>query len=65
MNRRCRNHKLSGAPRDASSYITGMKSITNEKAQEYQNAADPQIDLDRLVGKLEAKMSALYPDRIE
>ena len=51
--------------RDTSGYITGIERITNEKAQEYQNAADPQIDLDGLEEKVEAKMSVLYPDGIE
>lgn len=49
--------------RDTSGQITGVESITDEKAQEYRSAADeyPQIDLDSLEEKIESKMKALYP----
>lgn len=51
--------------RDAPGQITGVESISDEKAQEYLAAARPQIDLDGLEEKLEAKMSALYPNGME
>ena len=39
--------------RDASGQITGVESISDEKAQEYLIATQPQIDLDGLEEKLE------------
>lgn len=41
---------------DASGQITGVESISDEKAQEYLIATQPQIDLDGLEEKLETKM---------
>lgn len=52
--------------RDASGQITGIDTITDEKAQEYlASAKAPIIDVDRLEADLEAKMRALYPNGIE
>lgn len=53
--------------RDASGRITGIESISDKKAREYQSRADEyaQIDADRLEEKLEAKMKRLYPSGTE
>lgn len=52
--------------RDATGQITGIDTITDEKAQEYLASANaPIIDVDRLEAELEAKMRALYPNGIE
>ncbi len=51
--------------RDASGQITGVESISDEKAQEYLIATQPQIDLDGLEEKLETKMRDLYPNGVK
>lgn len=53
--------------RDASGQITGIESITDEKAQEYRAAVDrQQNDLDgleeRVTQRVEQRMKELYPD---
>ena len=53
--------------RDTSGQITGIESITDEKAQEYRAAADrQQNDLDgleeRVAQRVEQRMKELYPD---
>ncbi len=51
--------------RDPTGQITGIESISDDKAREYLDAADPQIDLDGLEERLEAKMRDLYPNGVD